>query len=355
MKKIVLFVAALAFFVSCEEFQPVFTGKYKNPGEYEIVDDSDCQPIKKIQELKDMYKTLGKGDEITDAFYIKGQVISSDRSGNVYKSIYIQDETGGIEVKLGKNGLYNDYKLGQWVYVDCQDLHIGQYNGMPQLGFIDPTGEYETSYLEADLLINSHVLRGEMGTPIPPKELTSLPAVTSAEGKKLLGTYVELKGLKYANGQFVLVYVNPNLRGDAKKAPSNRIFFGDDYGKPVDWGITTWAMSKEKCIYYLGTEKWQNNDNQDGSFKLSSKWDPNKDETENELKPTAYSVSQYFTLGSTSVQVRTSGYCRFSDTELPPEVRDGSKTINLKGILTVYNGSYQFTIIDLTNDNMTIN
>lgn len=38
---------------------------------------------------------------------IGGQVVSEDRSGNVYKSIYIQDATGGIELKIGKNALYN--------------------------------------------------------------------------------------------------------------------------------------------------------------------------------------------------------------------------------------------------------
>jgi hypothetical protein len=61
----------------------------------------------------------------------------------------------------------------------------------------------------------------------------------------------------------------------------------------------------------------------------------------------AYSVSQYFKMGKTDVQVRTSGYARFADTKLPQEVLDGKATVTFTGILTDYKGAAQFTLIDL--------
>jgi hypothetical protein len=61
----------------------------------------------------------------------------------------------------------------------------------------------------------------------------------------------------------------------------------------------------------------------------------------------AYAISQYFTMGSTGVQVRTSGYARFADTKIPQEVLDGTATISFTGILTEYKGESQFTLIDL--------
>ena len=61
----------------------------------------------------------------------------------------------------------------------------------------------------------------------------------------------------------------------------------------------------------------------------------------------AYSVSQYFTMGSKGVQVRSSGYARFADTKIPAEVLDGKETVTLTGILTKYKGEAQFTLIDL--------
>ena len=61
----------------------------------------------------------------------------------------------------------------------------------------------------------------------------------------------------------------------------------------------------------------------------------------------AYSVSQYFKMGNTDVQVRTSGYARFADTEIPQDVLDGKATVSFTGILTEYKGAAQFTLIDL--------
>ena len=62
---------------------------------------------------------------------------------------------------------------------------------------------------------------------------------------------------------------------------------------------------------------------------------------------TPANVSQYFEMpGGTEVQIRTSGYSRFADLEIDPEVRSGAKTINATGILTMYQGSLQFVLLD---------
>ena len=164
MKRIytILFAAA-TLFTACVEFQPVFTGKYENPEAQYIYTDEDfigseIKAFTEISVLKDMYenkptkidKKWKEKDENGQEKYIpkygrkciiKGQVTTSDQVGNLYKSLYIQDETAGIEVKIGKNGLYNEYKLGQWIYVDCTDLTVGDYKGTINLGYEDPTNE----------------------------------------------------------------------------------------------------------------------------------------------------------------------------------------------------------------------
>ena len=101
-------------------------------------------------------------------------------------------------------------------------------------------------------------------------------------------------------------------------------------------------MSKQGMINYL-------NDN-----KFDDAWlnDYSKQVSDQELKETliknasAYAVSQYFKMGSKSVQVRSSGYAKFADTQIDAKILSGAK-VNLKGIATVYNGSSQFTLIDL--------
>lgn len=316
--------ASLALLASCDEWEPVFTGNY---GEADIYEPVTMTPNTTILELKKMY-TEGTPLTIEKDIIIGGQVISEDKSGNIYKSLYIQDATAGIELKLGKNGLYNDYKLGQWVYVKCSGLTLGAYNGMIQLGCEDPTKSYETSYMEAQYLIDTHVFRGKIGTPLTAKKV----AETDLTKEENLGCYVELDGLTYGNEIFLLVYIDPNKD---TKDNDNRIFFSDK-----TWGVTTWAMSKQGFINYLNSGVLDS-----GSTNTGRKV--------TDVKPiliknaSAYSVSQYFKMGSADVQVRTSGYARFADTQIDPAILSGNAKVNMKGILSIYKGQAQFTLIDL--------
>ena len=67
--------------------------------------------------------------------------------------------------------------------------------------------------------------------------------------------------------------------------------------------------------------------------------------------PQPYTVNQYFNVpglsSSTYLQVRSNGYAKWSDVDLPQPVLDGSETLTLTGILTKYDSYMQFTLIDL--------
>ena len=58
-------------------------------------------------------------------------------------------------------------------------------------------------------------------------------------------------------------------------------------------------------------------------------------------------MSQYFTFGGTEIQIRTSGYCKFADNEIDPDVLAGKKTIDVTGIMTLYQGKIQFVLLDI--------
>lgn len=339
LKHIITAALSLLLATACEEFQPVFT-KPQNP---EYQDPVTMKANTTIEEVKAMYKANGsKPVTITGNVIIAGKVTTSDRVGNLYKSLYIQDETAGIELKIGKNGLYNEYKPGQTLYVDCNGLTVGDYNGMIQIGYKDPTGEYETSYLEHSYIIDTHIFKGPYGDPVEPRVITDPNQLSLAEN---LGRLVTIKNLTYGNEIFCLIYVNPNLSGEAKKAATNRIFISTDYNEsPKTWGVTTWAMSKTLFTKYLYAGNFDDAELQDGSKKVSHF--KNADGTYS-IIPTAYSVSQYFKMGSKEVQVRSSGFARFSDEEIDPDVLSGKKKVDFTGILTDYQGSPQFTLIDL--------
>ena len=382
MKKSLIITAALLVLSSCglkEEFQPVFTGKYPAPEPERYWSDEDFGRITSIADLVSGY-TIGQPKVLTNTV-IKGVVTTTDRPGNFYKSFYIQDETGGIEIKVGKNGLYNDYLLGQTVYVDCEDLTLGMYGyksgnyggmGMAQLGFSDPSGSYETSYMEIPLLIDAHVLRGNPSElhPVTPAVITSAsqlpnPKTATQATSKLIGSMVTLKGLTYGNEVFCLLYLDSN---QDKKSYTNRVFLSSSNSSDPTCGITTWAMSKEKMTEYLYSGIWdeckvgsgntyaedeEGNTLTVGSYRGENGLYDASINGFNGIERTAYSVSQYFKLGSTDIQIRTSGFCKFCDVEIDPDVLSGKATIDVTGVLTLYQGSFQLVVNNI--DDITVN
>ena len=339
MKRIyTIILTAAVLFAGCEEFQPVFTGKYPSPKEHYIYTDDDFGKLTTIQEVKQMYKdNNNRPCDVKKYCVIKGQIISSDQTGNIYKIFYIQDATGGIEIKMGKNGLYNDYKIGQWVYIDCTDLTVGAYHGTIQIGYKDESGENETGYFEHSVIIDQHVFKGPMATE---EELIKPKVITGSQlTDEHLSSLVTIEGCTYANLVNLVAYVNPNIVDDAeKKADSNYIKIDDRDGKT--YGITSWAMSESLFKEHVNN----------GDFD-SKKMNDNVTvgERRHLIIPQPYTVNQYFNVpGSKSyLQVRSSGYSKWADVNLPQEVLDGTATVTLTGIFSKYDSYLQFYLIDL--------
>jgi len=376
MKKIFSIVLSLAVLVSCDLIpyeNPSFPGY---PERYKPV---SLTPNCTIAELVSTY-SHGSPKEMMNGKIIGGRVSTTDQPGNFYKSLYIQDETGGIELKIGKNGLYNDYLEGQMLYVVCDGLYIGEYgykasssggNGMVQIGY-DGTGtDYETSYMENSLLIDTHIMRDDPTDlkPVTPVVITEsqLPGTSDTQRTcPYLGKLVTIKNLSYGwydsrykedNTAFTLLYLNSKKD---KKASSNRIFITGE-----ETGVSTWAMSKTKMTEYLLSGIWDDfSIGNAGDYNYGKVGDdiykyPYDEKTKTfdyskatypAIEKNAYSTSQYFSTASGKcVQVRTSGYGKFGDVEIPAAVLAGTQTINVTGILTLYQGKVQITVNRLSD------
>ena len=363
MRKISSLLALLALLASCaslsEEFQPVFTSKYEEPAAFKAV---SLQPNITIAGLCALYKT-GSPWVIDRDLIIAGRVTTTDKPGNFYKSLYIQDDTGGIEIKLGKNGLYNFYQEGQMLYVRLYGLTLGMYGnksgnyggqGMVQIGCEDPSGSYETAYLETTYLIDSHIFAGERGEKVKPEVITEdqLPQAHDTQATNpYIGKLVTLKGLRYGGQVFCLIYIDSNKE---KSMSANRIFLSDQ-----TWGVTTWAMSETKFKEYFDSGVWDSVQiGNSGDYTYGTVGNPRDpgfalSKADIRAHAAAYSVSQYFTMGSREVQLRTSGYSKFGDEQIPRPVLEGKATVDLTGILSLYQGSIQFTVNSL--DDIVIN
>lgn len=320
-KHILLIVSCLLALYSCDF---LYTLDTESP-EFSPV---TLQVTNTIAELKSLYIKPGNPVLIEEDIVIGGQVISSDQSGNIYRSLYIQDETGAIEVKIGKSSLYSDYKLGQWVYVKCKGLALGQYGGMLQIGYrtdepawAGVTSSYETAYIDVQYLIDNHIFKGRLDTPVKPMLIDAAGIKNEAN----FGRFVRVEGLTYGNQIFVILY---------DKADNST------YLRDKTYGVNTWAMSQNGFKAYMTPNgKAEPQSAFDGAVTKES-WQALYDAA------SAYTLSQYFKLGSTDLQVRTSGYAKFADAKIDDAILKGAK-VNLTGILTYYNGNNQFTLIDL--------
>lgn len=135
MKKISLYIASLglaaAGFSACDN-------EFERPPM--ILPTSTWEANTTIAELKqDYWSTLSAPatvglTESGDSVIIKGRVISSDESGNIFKYLMLQGEDEAIALTLDFYDIYQSYKLGQEVYVNVTGLTIGGYSGLMCLG-----------------------------------------------------------------------------------------------------------------------------------------------------------------------------------------------------------------------------
>lgn len=127
IKYIVALVCMTAFVMSCNNYPEP---ENKIP-EYTLAAD---ETIITIEDLKARHIPGEKPHAINDNVVVKGVVVGDDESGNIYKSIYIQDATGGMNFAIDHVNMYNIMPVGQEVFVRLKGLHIGDYNKGYQVG-----------------------------------------------------------------------------------------------------------------------------------------------------------------------------------------------------------------------------
>ena len=130
----------------------------------------DIQPNYTIRDLRAMHQ-MGSFEHIVDDFIIEGIVVADDRKDNFYKSIIVQDSTGGITIRMDGTGLYNDYPIGRKVAVKLRDLWMGDYARMVQLGAgIDQSNP---AFLELAAipvpLFDRYIIKKELNSPVNAK------------------------------------------------------------------------------------------------------------------------------------------------------------------------------------------
>lgn len=148
----------------------------------------------KSRHVKDGYERI-EGDTI-----ISGIVVADDRSGNFYKSLVIQDGSGGITVRLDGIGLFNNYPVGRRIYIKCKGLYLGDYGGLIQLGASVDLSDPSRPSLDpiASSLFDKYVLKGSLGNAVQPRQVTTAQLTTNIYDT-LQSTLIQLVGYEFGN------------------------------------------------------------------------------------------------------------------------------------------------------------
>lgn len=225
------------------------------------------------------YATLVEKKANGEDYIIKGRVISSDASGNIYKSLVIQDETGALPMSINQNSLYNSYRVGQEIVVNVTDIYCGKYAGYEQIGGYGESkqGEPQTSFMDYALFTSHAELNG-----LPNPELT----------------YVQPDAERPSDGIYCLV-------ADMGSLPSS--------GDPA--GIRAW---QGQLVEFRGVHF-------EGGGELTYANADNNDNVSRKLLDSK----------GNDIVVRNSGYASFKGEMMP------AGTGNVRGILSYFNGTWQ--------------
>lgn len=177
IKSIILACAALLALASCDNNYPI--PPYVEP-QFTL---AAGERVISIDTLKSLH-TLGSTPRyIGEDFVVNGVVVGDDESGNIYKSIYLQDATGGINLAIDNVNMYNTMPVGQQVYVRLKGLFVGDYNNGYQLGDTVTDSQYGLEMARYDWA-NEYVDSTRHFFPVGKPDAANVPAprlITSAD------------------------------------------------------------------------------------------------------------------------------------------------------------------------------
>ncbi len=126
-----------------------------------------------IDSLKNIYKTPLTDYtnipyiQITNDWTIKAVVIGDDKSGNLYKTMIVDDGTAGITIKIDNSNFNTDFPVGREVYVKLKGLVLSYYGGLVQLGgYKDTISATPSLGSIPSSLIRNYIVGGTWGHPV---------------------------------------------------------------------------------------------------------------------------------------------------------------------------------------------
>ena len=158
---------------------------------------------KTIAEVKQLY-TSGNWNQISGDYYVKGQVVANDETGNLYKYVYIEDTTGGIRVNINKTNLYQDnrFRVGKDLVIKLKDLYVSNVSGEIQLGTTYVSGGNTLFGGVDEVNVYKFFFDNNQPTRAVVPTVKTISQLTTAD----VGRWIKIKDLQFADSSLYQPY-----------------------------------------------------------------------------------------------------------------------------------------------------
>lgn len=120
-----------------------------------------------LAELRGRY--AGEPAAVEEEIRVEGCVTTSDRAGNFYRTLCIEQEGAALEVMVGLDHLHNDYPPGSRLLVRLRGLTLGLQYGVLQAGTrAEPGSGYATGYIGSRPAVDAAIVRLDGGRSVEP-------------------------------------------------------------------------------------------------------------------------------------------------------------------------------------------
>ena len=226
-------------------------------------------PNTTIAELKAKYWQDGRNfcDTIKEDIVIHGWVSGNDVSGNLYKVMYIQDETGGIGISLDASSLATTYRVGQEIVLNLKERWIGKYNGQYLLGYPEwyaaqsvwEAGRMQLQVFEEFCEINGLPVTGKV-QPVECK-ISDFQGKSDTETQlKFSGQLVKINDLTWDGADGVLPFSDPDATtnrtvtdADGNQLTVRNSNYADFHSDPLP--VTQGNLTG--ILVMTGSDQWQ--------------------------------------------------------------------------------------------------
>lgn len=187
MKTIKTILYATIFSVALVSCERQYDGPPFEPPQY------DGPPANiTVAEFKNKYSDASTTPkDIDPALILKATVVGNDISGNIYKQLYLQDETGGIVIGVDQNSMYTKYRWGHEVFLSMKDLSVLTFGGEIQIGYAGTNA----NRIPWEVFQGNALLNGSTDTTRIPPTVVTIPELSVS----MTNTLIQIDNIYFEN------------------------------------------------------------------------------------------------------------------------------------------------------------